>query len=296
MDILTLNDLTKEEILKIIGTGIKIKKLPEKYSSALKNKVLAMLFQKTSTRTRISFEVAMYQLGGYAIYLDWRQTNLSIADLKDEIKCISRYCGIIMARVYAQKDLETIADAADIPVINGLSDTHHPCQILSDLMTIKEKLGSFNNIKIAYVGDGNNICNSLILGCKKLGIKLSVATPKGYEPDNKIALEGKKAGILQLMYEPKIAIKKADVIYTDTWVSMGQEKETKKRLKVFKPYQVNKNLLGNSEALIMHCLPAHRGYEITDEVLDSKNSIVFDQAENRLHCQKAILLKVTGRI
>lgn len=296
MDLLTISDLTKQEILKIIDTGIKIKKSPEKYSSALKNKVLAMLFQKTSTRTRISFEVAMYQLGGYAIYLDWRQTNLSLGGLKDEIKCISRYCDIIMARVYAQKDLEIIADAADIPVINGLSDTHHPCQILSDLMTIKEKLGSFNNIKIAYVGDGNNVCNSLILGCAKLGINISVATPKGYEPDKDIISGGKKAGVLQLINEPKIAVDKADVVYTDTWVSMGQEKDAKKRIKIFRSYQINKKLLGNSKALIMHCLPAHRGYEITDVVIDSKNSIVFDQAENRLHCQKAILLKVMGRI
>ena len=302
MDLLTINSLSKEEIIKIIATGIKIKKSPEKFSSLLKGKVLAMIFQKTSTRTRISFEVAMYQLGGMALYLDWKQTNLTLADLRDEIKCIARYCDIIMARVYAQSDLETIADAADVPVINGLSDSHHPCQTLSDLMTIKERFGNFKSLKIAYVGDGNNVCNSLIFGCVKLGIKINVATPKGYEPDKDAIVAGKKSGILVLTANPKNAVKDADIIYTDTWVSLGQEKESEKRIRIFQPYQLNKKLLVNSQKLkaksrlIMHCLPAHRGYEITDEIMDSKNSIVFDQAENRLHCQKAILLKVMGKI
>ena len=296
LDILTINDLTKEQILKIIDMGIKIKKSPEKYYSALKNKVLAMLFQKTSTRTRISFEVAMYHLGGTALYLDWRQTNLTLGDLRDEIKCISRYCDIIMARVYEQSDLDIISNSARIPVINGLSNMHHPCQILSDLMTIKEKFGNLNNLRIAYIGDGNNVCNSLILGCTRLGINLTVATPKGYEPANDSITDGKNAGILEITNKPEDALSNADIIYTDTWVSMGQEKEAEKRIRIFKPFQLNNRIIGDSKALIMHCLPAHRGYEITDEIIDSKNSIVFDQAENRLHCQKAILLMVMGKL
>ena len=256
-----------------------------------------MLFEAPSLRTRISFEVAMYQLGGTALYLDWRQTNLTLGDLRDEIRCIARYCDIIMARVYEHSDLEVISDSAEIPVINGLSNMHHPCQILSDLMTIKEKFGNFNNIKIAYIGDGNNVCNSLILGCSKLNIKMVVAVPDGYEPDEEIINIGKKAEILELTNEPKFAIKfNPNVIYTDTWVSMGQEKEAETRISIFKSFQLNKQLIRNSEALIMHCLPAHRGYEITDDIIDSKNSIVFDQAENRLHCQKAILLLVMNKL
>jgi ornithine carbamoyltransferase len=296
MNLLTIKELNKADILKIIDTGLKIKISPEKFLTALKGKVMAMLFQKTSTRTRISFEVGMYQLGGYALYLDWRQTNLTLGDLRDEIKCVARYCDIIMARVFSQKDLEIIANSVNIPIINGLSDSHHPCQILSDLMTIKEKFRKLQNIKIAYVGDGNNVCNSLILGCSKLGISIAVATPKGYEPNKEVISEGVKNSVLRLTNQPNSAVKDADVIYTDTWVSMGQENERGKRIKIFKPYQVNEKLIGNSNALVMHCLPAHRSYEITDEVIDSRNSIVFDQAENRLHCQKAILLWAMGKI
>jgi len=296
MNLLSLYDLSKEEIFKIIDTAIKIKQNPQKYSESLKGKTLAMLFQKTSTRTRLSFEVAMYQLGGHAIFLDWMQTNFTLGAIKDEVKCIARYCDIIMARVYEQQDLELMAKAVKIPIINGLSDDHHPCQILSDLLTIKEKLGDFKNVKIAYIGDGNNVCNSLIIGCAKLGIKISVATPKGYEPEDDAIKLGKKSGVFELTREPKKAISGSNIVYTDTWISMGQEKEKERRIRIFKPYQLNKKLVGDSKALIMHCLPAHRGYEITDDIIDSKNSIVFDQAENRMHCQKAILLWVTGKI
>ncbi len=296
MNLLTLYDLSRDEIQKIIDTAIKIKQNPEKHSETLKGKTLAMIFQKTSTRTRLSFEVAMYQLGGNAIFLDWMQTNFTLGDIKDEVKCIARYCNVIMARVYEQNDLELMAKAVKIPIINGLSDDNHPCQILSDFLTIKEKLGDLKNIKIAYIGDGNNVCNSLIVGSAKLGVKISVATPKGYEPETDAIKLGKKLGVLELTREPKKAISGANIIYTDTWISMGQEKEKERRIKIFKPYQLNKKLLGDSKALIMHCLPAHRGYEITDDVIDSKNSIVFDQAENRMHCQKAILLWVMGKI
>ncbi len=285
MDLLTLKDWSKEDILNTIDEALLIKKNLDKYSHVLKGKTLAMLFEKTSTRTRISFEAGMTQLGGHAMFIDFRTTQLGKADLKDEIRCMDRYVDIIMARVYKHDDLERMAEYAEKPVINGLSDRYHPCQILADLLTIREKFGKLEGLKLAYVGDGNNVCNSLIVGCKKVGIKINVATPKGYEPLEKPDL---------LTTDPKEAVKYANVVYTDTWVSMGQEKEKEKRLKVFPPYQVNKELLG--KALFMHCLPAYRGYEVTDEVLDSKQSIVFDQAENRLHVQKAVILKLMGKI
>lgn len=285
MNLLTLKDWSNEEVIDIIDKAIAIKKNPKKYLEILKGKTLAMLFEKTSTRTRISFEAGMAQLGGHALFLDWKTTQLGKADLKDEIKCIGRYVDVIMARVYNHKDVELMAKHAGKPVINGLSDTSHPCQILADLMTIKEKFGKLKGLKLAYIGDGNNVCNSLIVGCKKAGMKISVAAPKGYEPLEKPDL---------LTTDPNKAAKDADVIYTDTWVSMGQEDEKEKRLKIFPPYQINKKILG--KALFMHCLPAYRGYEVTDEVLDSKQSIVFDQAENRLHAQKAIILKLLGKI
>ncbi len=285
MDLLTLKDWKKEDITYIIDKAMHIKKNPKKYSDVLKGKTLAMLFEKKSTRTRISFEVGMAQLGGHALFIDWKTTQLGKANLKDEVKCIDRYVDIIMARVYKHEDAELMAKTADKPVINALSDKYHPCQILADLMTLKEKFGKLNGLKLAYIGDGNNVCNSLIVGCKKAGIKINIAAPKGYEPLEKPDL---------LTNNVKEAAKGADVIYTDTWISMGQEEEKKKRLKVFPPYQVNKKVLG--KALFMHCLPAYRGYEVTDEVIDSKQSIVFDQAENRLHAQKAVILKLMGKI
>jgi ornithine carbamoyltransferase len=280
-----LDDFSKDELNDIIDRAIDIKEEPEKYYEILKNKTLAMLFQKTSTRTRMSFEAGMTQLGGHAIFLDWKTTNLTLGSLKDEIKCIARYSDIIMARVFAHKDIETIAEASSVPIINGLSDDYHPCQAIADLMTIKEKFKKFKGVKLAYVGDGNNVCNSLILACGKLGVELRVATPKGYGP--------KEKGV-KVVSDPKVAVKGAHVVYTDTWVSMGQEKEKAKRVKAFKGFIVDKKLLG--KALFMHCLPAHRGYEVSDDVIDSKQSIVFDQAENRMHAQKAIILKLLGKV
>lgn len=285
MDLLTLKNWKKEDILHLIDEAMLVKEDPDKYLKVLKGKTLAMLFEKTSTRTRISFEVGMAQLGGHALFIDWKTTQLGKANLADEIKCIDRYVDLIMARVYEQKDVELMAKNAKKPVINALSDMYHPCQILADLMTIKEKLGKLEGLTLAYVGDGNNVCNSLIIGCKKVGIKINVATPKGYEPIEKPDM---------LTTDAAKAAKDADVVYTDTWVSMGQEKDKKKKMKIFPPYQVNKKILG--KALFMHCLPAYRGYEVTDEVLDSKQSIVFDQAENRLYAQKAVILKLMGKI
>jgi ornithine carbamoyltransferase len=285
MNLLALNDLSGKEIIDLIDDALLIKEDPDKYFNVLKGKTMAMLFEKTSTRTRISFEVGMAQLGGHALFLDWKSTQLGKANLKDEIQCIGRYVDLIMARVYDHKDIETMAKYGGKPVINALSDLYHPCQILADLMTIKEKLGKLKGMKLAYVGDGNNVCNSLIIGCKKVGMTINVACPKGYEPTEKPDM---------LTTDIEKAVKGVDVIYTDTWVSMGQEAEKKKRLKVFPPYQVNNKILG--KALFMHCLPAYRGYEVTDDVIDSKQSIVFDQAENRLHAQKAVILKLMGKI
>lgn len=290
MNLVSLKDWKKEDIMKVIDTGIKIKENPEKYSKSLDGKTLAMIFQKTSTRTRASFEVGMTQLGGHGMYLDWSKTNFVLGSLEDEIKCLARYVDIIMARVYKNKDILDMAEASSVPVINGLCDMYHPCQILADLMTMKEKLKGFPDIKVAYVGDGNNVCNSLIIGCSKLGISIAVATPEGYEPD----LDKWK---YVLTNDPGAAVKGADVIYTDTWISMGQEDEKNKRMKVFPPYQVNMALVGKAKkhVIVMHCLPAHRGYEISDEVIDSEKSVVFDEAENRLHVQKALLLELTRK-
>lgn len=295
---LTLSDWSRKEIEDLLELAAAIKKDPGKYSEALKGMTLAMIFMKTSTRTRVSFEAGMTQLGGHAIYMDYRTTNLMLGELKDEIKCVARYSDIIVARVYPQKDVEAIAEAANetnVPVINALSNEFHPCQALADMMTIKEFNSSSNiKIKIAYLGDGNNTCNELIIGASKLGMKIVVATPEGYEPIKDAIKVGKECGTLTLTNSPEEAVKGADFVYTDTWVSMGQEAETNKRILDFRGYTITKNLLGS--AYFMHCLPAHRGVEVTDEVIDSAKSIVFEQAANRLHTEKALMLKLLGKV
>lgn len=296
-NLLTIKDLSEREILSLINLADAVKHNPENYASALNRKSIILLFQKTSTRTRISFENGMYQLGGNAIYVDWRSTNIHLGSLKDEIRCMASYTDLIMARVYEQKTLEVIQEASSVPVINGLSDMYHPCQILADLMTVREVFRSFDDLTITWVGDGNNVCNSLIIGCVKLNIHISVATPKQYKPHPDVldwVRKEKKSQYLKIFEDPKEAVANANIIYTDTFVSMGQEAETDERLKIFKDYQVNRELLNyaKKEPYIMHCLPAHRGIEITDEILESKNSIVFQQAENRLHLQKALMIKL----
>ena len=295
-NLVSLNDLSKNEISGIISLGFKVKKNPDDFSGSLKQKTLAMLFQKTSTRTRISFEAGMTQLGGHAIFLDCKNVQFALgAGIKDEIKCISRYCDLIMARVYKNEDIEAMASASDVPVINGLSDKWHPCQALADFMAMKEKVKSFGKIKLAYVGDGNNVCNSLIQAAAKLGVRISVATPEGYGPFKLAVEEGTKAKVLELTNSPYEAVKGANFVYTDSWVSMGQEAEKEKRIGIFAPFQVNKKLMEESQdAFFMHCLPVHRGLEATDEVVDSGKSIIYDQAENRVHIQKAVILKLLG--
>ena len=295
--LLTIKDLTVEEIIALLDLADEIKRDPVKFSLVLEGKCIVLLFQKTSTRTRISFESGMYQLGGNAIFLDWRTTNLHLGSLSDEIRCISDYIDLIMARVNEHSTLEIIKNASNVPIINGLSEKYHPCQVLADLMTIRERFGSLEDVKVAWIGDGNNVCNSLIIGCTLLNIPISVATPEQFKPRLEVITWVKEQNLeefLTITVSPKDAIRDANVIYTDTFVSMGQESETEERLKIFKPYQVNSELISNckKDPYIMHCLPAHRGVEITDEVLDSDRSIVFEQAENRLHFQKALMLKI----
>ena len=287
MNFLTLKDFDKGFLQETLDLAVKLKANYPAYSESLKNKTLAMIFMKTSTRTRTSFEAGMAKLGGHAIFLEAKATNFTLGSLADEAACVSRYADIIMARVFAQEQVEVIAKASAVPVINGLSDSFHPCQILADLFTIQEKKGGLDGKKLAYVGDGNNVCNSLIIGCSKLGMDISVATPKGFEP-------AEKSSKLHLTSDPAEAVKDADVVYTDTWISMGQEKEKEEKMKIFPPFQVNKELMGNAkpDALFMHCLPAHRGLDVSDEVIDSGQSVVFDQAENRMHAQNALILKL----
>jgi ornithine carbamoyltransferase len=255
-----------------------------------------MIFEKPSTRTRVSFETGIFQLGGHALTLSANDLQLSRGEsIEDTAKTLSRYVNVIMARVYDHKSLETLAKNASIPVINGLSDSFHPCQILADLMTIKEHKKNLKKIKIAWIGDGNNVCNSLILGCAKLKIKLSVAVPDGYEPDLEVAKIGKDAEILEISDNPELAVKDADVIMTDTFVSIHNANPD--RIKKFLPkFQVNQSLMNKSkkDAIFMHCLPAKREQEVTSDVIDGSQSVVWDEAENRLHVQKALLVHLLG--
>ena len=289
MHFLSITDLNKNEITEILQATKILKANLHQHHDRLKNKTLAMLFEKPSTRTRISFEVAMVQLGGYALNLHAGEIQLKRGEaISDTAKVLSRYVDGVMARVYEHETLIELSKNSTVPVINGLSDYEHPCQIISDLFTIYEQFKS-SDVKLAYIGDGNNVCNSLMLGCAMMGIKMTVAAPEGYEPKIKNKLINK----IKITNDPVDAVKDADIVYTDVWVSMGSESEAGERLNKFKKYQVNEKLLHNAkpECKIMHCLPAHRGAEITD-VIDGKNSIVWDQAENRLHAQKAILLKL----
>ena len=298
VDVLTLDELESKEINNIIDLAIDLKKQQKKGKEKplLQNKTMAMIFEKPSTRTRVSFETGIFQLGGHALTLSPNDLQLSRGEsIEDTAKTLSRYVNVIMARVYDHKSLETLAKNASIPVINGLSDSFHPCQILADLMTIKEHKKNLKKIKIAWIGDGNNVCNSLILGCTKLKIKLSVAVPDGYEPDLEVAKIGKDAKILEVSDNPELAVKDADVIMTDTFVSIHNTNSD--RLKKFLPkFQVNQSLMNKAkkDAIFMHCLPAKRDQEVTSDVIDGSQSVVWDEAENRLHVQKALLVYLLG--
>ena len=298
VDVLTLDELESKEINNIIDLAIDLKKQQKKGNEKplLQNKTLAMIFEKPSTRTRVSFETGIFQLGGYALTLSSNDLQLSRGEsIEDTAKTLSRYVNVVMARVYDHKSLEIFARNSSIPVINGLSDSFHPCQILADFMTIKEHKKNLKKIKIAWIGDGNNVCNSLILGCAKLKIKLSVAVPDGYEPDFDVVRIGKDAEILEITDNPNVAVKDADVVMTDTFVSIHNTNSD--RVKKFLPqFQVNQSLMNDAkkDAIFMHCLPAKREQEVTSDVIDGSQSVIWDEAENRLHVQKALLVHLLG--
>ncbi|NJD78125.1 MAG: ornithine carbamoyltransferase [Candidatus Methanoperedens sp.] len=296
--LLSLADLSYSDIINLLDTAsdMKEKRARGKTSTALRNKTLAMLFEKSSTRTRISFEVAMTELGGHAIYLNYKDIQLGRGEsLADTARVMSRYVNVIMARVYKHETLVELSKNATVPVINGLSDIEHPCQLLADLLTIREYKGKFKGLNFSWIGDGNNVCNSAILACALTGMKITVACPEGYEPRNDIVEKAKElGGTVNIIRDPVKAAKNADILSTDVWVSMGDEDEYDQRLQDFKPYQINSKLLEQAkhDVMVLHCLPAHRGEEITADVVDGPRSAVFDQAENRLHAQKALLLKL----
>ena len=299
-DLLSIQLLSKAQIQEIFSLSREIKKTPKKFRRSLEGKTLALIFEKPSNRTYVSFSVGMYQLGGNSIYLGPEQIKLGVREtIHDVAKTLSRYVDAIVLRTFAHENVLGMAKYAGVPVINGLSDFSHPCQALADTFTILEKFGKFKGLTMAYIGDGNNVCNSLLFISEKLGINFNVATPAGYEPDaetfKSVSASAGKAGIkIRLFNNPEEAVKGADVIYTDVWASMGQEKEAEKRREAFKNFQVTAKLvsLANKDCLVMHCLPAHRGEEISDDAIDGEHSVVFDQAENRLHVQKAILVKL----
>jgi len=298
-DIISVLDM-KEDLQQIIEMAVGLKHGRIGEDKPLDGKSLAMIFEKSSTRTRVSFEVGMTQLGGHALYLSPKDMQMGRGEtVADTAKVLSRFVDCIMYRAFDHGTVIELARNSEVPVINGLDDLEHPCQIVADLQTVMERKGGFRGRRMAYVGDGNNVCNSLLLGCAIVGMDLLAACPPGFLPDKQIIREASEIAdangcVSKVINDPKEAVKGADVIYTDVWVSMGQEEEQEERERVFLPYQVNAELVGLAKAdcIVLHCLPAHRGLEITDEVIDGDRSVVFDEAENRLHAQKAILMKL----
>ncbi len=294
--LLKLMDLTESEIIEILNTAdqLKYEKKNGITHHILKGKTLGMIFEKSSTRTRVSFEVGMYDLGGTALFLSSRDLQIGRGEpVQDTARVLSRYLDGIMIRTFAQDEVETLASCGTIPIINGLTDYCHPCQVLADLMTIREHKGTLRGLKLCYIGDGNNMTNSLIVGGIKMGMSVSVACPKGYEPDAELMKWADTHGDFVCTDNVLEAAKDADVLYTDVWASMGQEAEAERRKKIFNGYQINNNVMAvaHDDAMVLHCLPAHRGEEITDEVLEAHANEIFDEAENRLHAQKAVLVK-----
>ncbi len=295
--LLKLQDLTREDILSILNLAdqLKFERNNGIQKDYLKGKKLGLIFQKASTRTRVSFEVGIYELGGYGLFLSSNDLQIGRGEpVQDTARVLSRYLDGIMIRTFAQQEVEDLAKYGSIPVINGLTDYAHPCQVLADLMTIREYKGSFKGLKMAFVGDGNNMANSLMVGAIKTGMSFAIACPKGYEPDAELMKWAKENGDFTITTDVKEAVKDADVVYTDVWASMGQEGERKKRAEAFKSYQVNKENLSvaKSDVMCLHCLPAHRGEEITEEVFEEHAKEIFDEAENRLHAQKAVMVKL----
>jgi ornithine carbamoyltransferase len=299
-DLITWLDYSSAEILALIDSADRLKKQKGKLRADLKGKSVALVFQKPSNRTRVSFEVGVYELGGHCLYLGPDEINLGKRESTyDVAKTLSRYVHCIVARVFNNKDIVELAQHADVPVINALCDLYHPCQALADIQTIRERFGKFKGLTLSYVGDGTNVFHSLMIACAKIGINVRFAGPRGYGPDLGIVHSAKEIAkknkcAIELGKDPKEAVKGADVIYSDVWVSMGQEAQTVQRIKEFKGYQINKDLMkfADKNYIFMHCLPAHRGLEVTADIIDGKHSVIFDQAENRLHAQKAVLLKL----
>lgn len=295
--LLKLGDLSREEILSILNLAdqLKFERANGIQKDYLKGKKLGMIFQKSSTRTRVSFEAGMYELGGYALFLSSHDLQIGRGEpVQDTARVLSRYLDGLMIRTFAQQEVEDFAKYGSIPVINGLTDYCHPCQVLADLMTIREFKGTFKGLKMAFIGDGNNMANSLIVGAVKTGMNIAVACPEGYDPDAELVKWGTESGLLTVTRSVEEAMDGADVLYTDVWASMGQESEKKAREAVFKGYQINeKNIKGaKDDVMVMHCLPAHRGEEITNEVFEAHANEIFEEAENRLHAQKAVMVKL----
>lgn len=302
-DFISIHDLSLYQFNQILDLTQEIKERPQRFQNKLKNKILAMIFEKPSLRTRMTFEVGMLELGGEAIYLSPNDIQLGEREnVYDVGKNLERWVDGIMIRTFNHQNVIDLAQAARIPVINALTDFLHPCQAMADFFTLREKKGGLANLKLAFIGDGNNVCHSLMFAAAKAGSKMTIATPPGYEPDKDILKQAEEdaqetGSRFHLTNDPHLASEDADAIYTDVWASMGQEAEREKRAKIFAPFQVNKELMarGKKDAVFMHCLPAHRGEEVTDEVINSAQSVVFDQAENRLHVQKIIMLLLLGK-
>lgn len=303
-DLISLHDLTSNEVKNLLSLGLKLKDELKKGipHPILKGKTLGMIFTKSSTRTRVSFEVGMTQLGGYPLFLSSNDIQLGRGEtIHDTAKVLERYLDGIMIRTYAHSDVVELAEEANIPVINALTDLLHPCQVLADLMTAYEHKGKLEGLKFAYIGDGNNMAHSIMYGCAKVGVNCAIATPDDYQCDAGVVENAKEdfkssSAELLLTNDPEKAIAGADIVYTDTWVSMGMESEKAERQRVFMPYQVNKALFEKAakDAIFMHCLPAYRGFEVTEDVIDGPQSVIFDEAENRLHAQKAVMATLMG--
>jgi len=303
MHLINFKELTGQQLAEIVDKGVEIKRDPNKYRKSLDGKSLALIFQKTSTRTRVSFEVAMTQLGGHGLFIDWRTTNFALADIGDETQYLSRNVDCIMARLLKNADLQSMARNSRVAVINGCDEKYHPSQAIADLITVKENKGNLKGAKLVYIGIHNNVCNSLVEGCTKTGVRITTVTPIFNEParDKELLEEAQRTDLWETTLDVKAAVKDADFVYTDTWVDMefftdpkfAAEKE--KRVKLMMPYQLNKELLKNSSAYVMHDMPIHREYEITAEVIESPKSVIYEQSENRLYSAKAILLKLLDK-
>lgn len=303
MHLINFKELSGQQLAEMIDKGVEIKHDPGKYRKALDGKSLALIFQKTSTRTRVSFEVAMTQLGGHGLFIDWRTTNFALADIGDETQYVSRNVDCIMARLQKNADLQSMAKNSCVPVINGCDEKYHPSQAVADLITVKEKKGKLKGAKLVFIGIHNNVCNSLVEGCTKTGVKITTVTPIFNEPtrDDELLEDARRTGLWENTLDVEAAVKDADFVYTDTWVDMEFFTDPKffaqkeKRVKLMMPYQLNKELLKDSSAFVMHDMPIHRGYEITAEVIGSPKSVIYEQSENRLYAAKTILLKLLGK-